>query len=434
MSVTLSKVLDIIYTFLEIFCMYRYVDILYERRWGKGMFWGRRWWPFPGGVMICNMITSMVLNNIVVASPFTTMVVLIQSLLFVWLFWKCDILNAVAVVGGYFLALLISGNIEMSLTYLIGGDELIQATTGRQGGARAIYILIFGTNWYIINSLFASWMKKKKINTSNMKYLAYISVIGLAGSLFIFGQILKTFTTYIALVLYGFIFFICLCIFTVYFIVKSKNLQVHLRLLDEQNEILERNYQQVSEFYAANAGLVHDMRHHLKALEYLLKEGETAQAEEYINSLKEPSASYSIKRWTGVDMLDVILSEMERRAGDAGIEVNVETQPLPADMVIEGKDMCALFANLLENAVEAALGKIDVKIRYVHNMLLVQVKNDYQEEPVIKNGRLVTTKRDSLRYGLGTQNIERVVRKYDGSVEYKIQEGVFCVEIVLIEI
>lgn len=433
MSVTLSKVLDIIYTFLEIFCMYRYVDILYERRWGKGMFWGRRWWPFPGGLVICYVVIVTIMNNNAVSSPFTGMSVLVQSLLFVCIFWKCDILNAVAVVGGYFFILLNSGNIEMSLTYLIGGEELIQETIMKQGRERAVYLFLSGLNWFGVNTLFTIWLKKKKIDTSNMKYLAYISFIGLAGSLFIFDQALKSFTIHITITLYVFTILIGVCIFTVYFIMKNKNQQVQLRLLDEQNDMLERNYQQISEFYAANAGLVHDMRHHLNALEYMLKERQTKQAEEYIKSLKETSVSLAIKQRTGIDVVDVIISEMERRAGDIGIEMNVETQMLPMDIAIEGKDMCTLFANLLENAVEAAIGQIDVKIGYVHNMLWAQIRNDYRKEPVIKNGKLVTTKRDSLRHGLGTQNIERVVRKYEGRVEYKIQEGKFCVEILLSE-
>lgn len=433
MYAALSKGLDVVYTFLEIFCMYRYVDILYERRWGKGMFWGRRWWPFPGGLVIFYVVIVTILNNNVVSSPFTGMSILVQSFLFVWIFWKCDILNAVAVVGGYFLMLLISGNIEMSLTYLLGGNELVQETLMKQGKARAVYLFLSGLNWFGVNTLFTIWLKKKKIDTSNMKYIAYISFIGLAGSLFIFDQALKSFTIHITVILYMFTILIGVCIFAVYFIVKSKKQQVRLRFLDEQNEMLERNYQQISEFYAANAGLVHDMRHHLKTLEYMLKERQMEQAEEYIKSLKETSVSLVIKQRTGIDVVDVIISEMERRAGGIGIEMNVETQALPMDIAIEGKDMCALFANLLENAVEAAIGQINVKIGYVHNMLWVQVRNDYRKEPVIKNGKLVTTKKDSLRHGLGTQNIERVVWKYDGSVEYKIQEGKFCVEILLSE-
>ena len=61
----------------------------------------------------------------------------------------------------------------------------------------------------------------------------------------------------------------------------------------------------------------------------MLDEGEVEQAKQYIESLSNVDSSFIIKRRTKVDMIDVILSELERKAEEKGISVSIETQLLP---------------------------------------------------------------------------------------------------------
>lgn len=96
--------------------------------------------------------------------------------------------------------------------------------------------------------------------------------------------------------------------------------------------------------------------------------------------------------------------------------------------------MCSLFANLLENAVEAAKEEITVTIRYEHNALIIEEHNDYQIEPIIRGERLITTKKNTLRHGLGTYNIERIVCKYDGVIKYEKQNHKFHASIMILDI
>ena len=219
--------------------------------------------------------------------------------------------------------------------------------------------------------------------------------------------------------------------FIAYYILKSKNLQTRIRLLDIQNEMLEQNYQRVSDFYIANAGLLHDMNHHLKTLYHMLQKGEEKQAGEYIESLQITLNVIEMQKWTGIDMIDAILNEMEKMAEARGIDLIIDAYALPLDIDIEKKDMCSLFANLLENAIEAAKKETVITIKYVHRMLFVRTQNDFQIKPIIKGGRLVTTKKDTFRHGFGTQNIERIVRKYGGTIEYEIRENEFYVSIMM---
>ena len=141
-----------------------------------------------------------------------------------------------------------------------------------------------------------------------------------------------------------------------------------------------------------------------------------------------------IKVWTGIDVIDVILNEMRKEAESRGICLNIHTSVFVQDIKIEKKDMCSLFANLLENAVEAAKEEITVTIRYEHNVLIIEEHNDYQIEPIIRGERLITTKKNTLRHGLGTYNIERIVCKYDGVIKYEKQNHKFHASIMILDI
>lgn len=155
------------------------------------------------------------------------------------------------------------------------------------------------------------------------------------------------------------------------------------------------------------------------------------QARRYIESLQNTLNFVEIERWTGIDVIDVILNEMKKGAKGKGVYLDINAGMVSQDIGIEKKDMCSLFANLLENAVEAAKEEVVVTIKYVHRMLLVEVKNDCQVKPLTKDGRLMTRKENALCHGLGTQNIERIVRKYGGTIEYEIQENEFYVNIMM---
>ena len=430
MTLLLANMVDILCTFNEVFWMWRFVDMLYERRAWTGEL-GRKKWLLPGGMMAVSVLIIYGMNQVVLTSPYTILALVVQSIFFACILWKCNILNAITVIGGYLFALSIVGLTEVSLTGVIGGDELIRQTTAEQGWLRIIYLLIIGPIWFGLSHCFFKWFQTKGLSVSYIKHSAYMVVTGLIGFSFIAQQMLLSFDISINMFWYLFVSVVIAVILSIYYFLKNRQLQENLCQMDTQNRILENNYIQVSDFYHSKAKLYHDMSHHLNAVHHMLEEGEGEQAKQYIESLSNVDTSFIIKRRTKIDMIDVILSELERKAEEKKILVSIEAQVPPQDMGIEKRDLCSLFANLTENALEAAQKEIRIVVKKIQSMLLIQIQNDCRQAPERKNGRFVTHKQDKQSHGWGTQNVEDVVRRYQGSIDYKIRKDVFEVEAII---
>lgn len=201
--------------------------------------------------------------------------------------------------------------------------------------------------------------------------------------------------------------------------------------LEKHNELLEKSYEQINQTYIENAKLYHDMRHHFNELYRLAEQENSLKAKEYLEDIIKPLEAKSVVYRTGVELLDVIFSEMEHEAQRKEISINFDVQQLPQDMIISQKDLCALYVNLLENAVEAAKSSINICVKQIHNMMLITIINDYIEKPLMKEGRFITRKKDKEKHGWGTKIVEQIIQKYEGNIEYKINEDYVMIEAVL---
>jgi sensor histidine kinase regulating citrate/malate metabolism len=127
----------------------------------------------------------------------------------------------------------------------------------------------------------------------------------------------------------------------------------------------------------------------------------------------------------------MILSDKEQKADKQKTQIVMVTQHLSKNTSIEQKDICALFSNLLDNAIEAKPKRIDVIIKQVQGMLMVQVRNDIVEKPRKENGRFLTRKSNQIEHGWGLRSVEAVVEKYFGSIEYLVDDKSFSVNILM---
>lgn len=168
--------------------------------------------------------------------------------------------------------------------------------------------------------------------------------------------------------------------------------------------------------------LRHDLKNHIITLQLLLDQGNTEEAIAYLDSFqKEASASIDTFH-LGSDLLNGIFYQKLSSAMEHGIDLDVNLDFRQGDF-IDPFDLCVIFGNVLDNAVEACL-KIDSgERRFIKvsggpsaNYLLIRVENSCAPDFDASDGFLHTTKENPLLHGYGIRNIRRVLDRYNGNL------------------
>lgn len=221
----------------------------------------------------------------------------------------------------------------------------------------------------------------------------------------------------------NYVFLSCLVslLLMVCFYFRQSQLKMQISVLDTQYELIESQYVRAQNFYTENAKLYHDIKHHLRALERLLQNGDRREALAYIESVQEPLQCKMIPVHTGVDIVDAVIYEAKEKAEQRNILLVVETPILPSGLKLEDREFCVLFANLLNNALEAAKEQIRLNIAITAGFLVIEMQNDYKKKPVVKNNHFVSEReQDSLAHGWGMKIIEQIVEKYQGKLSIRV--------------
>ena len=275
--------------------------------------------------------------------------------------------------------------------------------------------------WMIINGILISAIRHKGIG----KTFTALNLLKTFGIAFFSTAFLCDFFMDM---IYGnaiqnYVFLSCLVslLLMVCFYFRQSQLKMQISVLDTQYDLIESQYVRAQNFYTENAKLYHDIKHHLRALERLLQNGDRREALAYIESVQEPLQCKMIPVHTGVDIVDAVIYEAKEKAEQRNILLVVETPILPSGLKLEDREFCVLFANLLNNALEAAKEQIRLNIAITAGFLVIEMKNDYKEKPLVKNNHFVSEReQDSSAHGWGMKIIEQIVEKYHGELSIRV--------------
>lgn len=178
----------------------------------------------------------------------------------------------------------------------------------------------------------------------------------------------------------------------------------------------------------------HDWKNHMLLLQSLLEEKEYEKAQEYFASLAEKSTKHSYRALSGNEIVDMILGIKMERMEQAGIQVSCDGS-LSALRFMEPIDCCILFANLLDNAIEANESYTGNRYISLHGVqhpgtLLLVIENPISQEVHWEENHLVSTKEDGKEHGIGSQNAFEMIHKYAGEYSVTTEEGLFSIKIV----
>lgn len=195
-------------------------------------------------------------------------------------------------------------------------------------------------------------------------------------------------------------------------------------------------YKMLEKQYTQMERLRHDMKNHIIALQGLLKNKEYKKIEQYLNAMNDVGALGAYEDITGNRVVDALLYEKRKQAEIKHImwECSVET---PKTCPVDEIDLCILFGNILDNAIEEC-GKLEknadrfitIQGKMQKKFFVLEVKNSTGKKQLHKR-ELSPKNILQGHHGIGLLNIRDTVEKYNGVVQIQIENSMFIISILL---
>jgi len=217
---------------------------------------------------------------------------------------------------------------------------------------------------------------------------------------------------------------------------KRKYNKMHNKYFDE---LLKKQMNEVNQIYLTMRGWRHDYHNHMQKIKAHIALNQIEEVEKYLSELESDLKRVDVKYKTGNIGLDAILNSKLALAENMGIAVNCKVQinDLSEDyiMKVSNIDLCVLFGNLVDNAIEAC-EKISIDSKFIRiymctmkDQLYISVTNSTSEKIRRLDKEYISNKRGN--HGHGLRRIDMIVEKYDGYINRKNEPEVFATEIML---
>ena len=209
-------------------------------------------------------------------------------------------------------------------------------------------------------------------------------------------------------------------------------------IMEEMLSLQRRHYERLEFSQKETQSLRHDMKKHLRCCYTLLEEGHTEEAQHYIRTLYHENKKLRGITYSGNIVIDSILSNGFANIEQSGIDLKCSVVA-PPSLNIADVDLCILFGNLIDNAVEACERIVDpsiprqiiLNVNIKRDYLFVDITNSFTGE-IIKSNNIYKTVKSNERYcGIGLFNIEKIVEKYNGEMSINHDANTFNVSIIL---
>ena len=219
--------------------------------------------------------------------------------------------------------------------------------------------------------------------------------------------------------------------------VNLLNKNAELQLETQKAEINTEYYKEMENQNSLADSLVHDIKRHLNIIQSLSTQNDIAGINDYIESVQRSSRIKDIKQYSDNKLVNIIVTRYAHKCLNENIDFNSDIRNVNFDF-IELSDITTIIGNLLENSYEASRiaddKYVSISIDNINEEFLrIKTVNSVVSEPEIKNGNIVSSKRNKKGHGIGLKSIKKAAQKYDGDINwtYDDQANQFTVIVLL---
>lgn len=211
------------------------------------------------------------------------------------------------------------------------------------------------------------------------------------------------------------------CLYFWYDVAQTQELKHRLELMQQQSELTHQYYEELEHNYSESRKVIHDIRNHLHAIEQMQK----LENSTYLEDVHAMLNSLGLKFYTENRMFNIILNDKLKKLRPEQVECNLGGISLE---FVSDLDITTIFANLLDNAVEAAEQQQNFRLRIrgeqIQDFSVVKICNTYYGSyaPGVsgKEGH----------EGIGFINVRQALEHYHGEMHICYEEGIFEVTVM----
>lgn len=179
----------------------------------------------------------------------------------------------------------------------------------------------------------------------------------------------------------------------------------------------------------------HDLKHQIKILQ---SQKGSEELPGFLDEMEREIDEHNIFLSTGNSILDTILSEKMAVCKQNLIDITYMVDGSLLHFMQPG-DICSIFGNALDNAIESACLVEDYSKRLINVILkrncgcvYILIKNYTENEIHLESNPfdIKSTKTDQTNHGYGLKSIQKTVKKYEGTCSIEFKDKWFSLKIL----
>lgn len=314
--------------------------------------------------------------------------------------------------------------------------------------------------WYSLNSMFAMMFlftiiaiiflyKKNKFEGNNEKINSYIYLfltVGFLTGLFlillvdIFGSKLSI-EMNVGLLVVAFLTIIANIMLYVFYIkefrenISNRNELITMeQLLDMQ----EKYFDETVESYKELRCFRHDINGYFNTIDELITKRNYEELLSLTKNLKS-AVEESVKNSCNNIYISATLNQFLHTIKAEDINFTFEYDVLK-EIKVNNNHLCSLIYNLMSNAIEGTIRNtnkryVNLNIYEKNKALVIKVTNSVHDDFSLSNLKIgVSTKVNKTNHGIGLKNIKMIVKKYNGNIDFKLNEDELEIYVILLQV
>ncbi|WP_163581021.1 sensor histidine kinase [Gracilibacillus saliphilus] len=361
------------------------------------------------------------------------------AMMFLFIYLSCEI---TLIEAGYFsvrafVAAELVASFEWQIHYFLWKDEFENTFMASILLFSIVFVFSFGLIWIFERRLIP---KEGKLNIRKREFLSTltigVAVFSISNLSFITSR--TPFSGQYAQDILNIRTFVDLGGFAILYAyhIQINDLRVRHELQAMQTILRKQyeQYQQSKESIEIINYKYHDLKNQIIALKALKSPEERNK---YLTQMEDEIKFYEAQNKTGNHVLDTLFTSKNLYCINNNITLTYVVDGTLLDNM-EVMDICTIFGNALDNAIEYEKQIEDEEKRLIHvtlfkqkGFLMMKFENYFEDELYLVGGLPETTKKESHQHGYGLKSIRYTVQKYDGVVNIEKKGNWFEMKILM---